>query len=348
MEENNKKDERRQDRGEELLEGEEFGPEAFEDEADEAEDRMQAVTADGANNPEPATRKTAILPWILFAASVVAIGVLLVTGNTGNKGMNDAAAKVNGEKVTKDELYQIMYKQGGEAALDNLITERLIQQEANKQKIAVTDQDVETELADIKARFPNEQQFNDILAQNNLTLEKLKEELRTQVKVTKLFEGKMDLTDTKVKEYFEKNQNRYGKPEQIELSHILVEKKETADKILSDLKGGADFATVAKAQSTDPGSKDAGGSLGLYSKGQGFDPVFEEAAFKLGKGELSGVVETSFGYHIIKVTDKKEAVLPNFDQTQTKVRKDMVMEEMNNKMGEWVEGLKSNAKIEKM
>lgn len=344
MEENNKKDEKELNRGEELPEGEEFGPEAFEDEP-QAEEALQEDAE--AEKPEAAAQpKAAKLPWILFAASVVAIGVLLFTG--GNTGMNGTAAKVNGDKVTKEELYQVMYKQGGEAALDSLITEKLIKQEAEKQKIQVTEQDLDAELKTIKEQFPDDQKFNDALKQNNLTLDALKDQIRTQVQVSKIFESKMDLSETKQKEYFDKNKDRYGSPEQIEVSHILVEKKEDADKLLADLKGGADFAALAKEKSTDPGSKDNGGSLGFVSRGQGLDTAFEEAAFKLGKGEMSGVVQSSFGYHIIKVTDKKAAVSPNFDESKDKVRKDMVADEMNAKAGEWIEGLKTSAKIEKL
>lgn len=342
MEEHNKKDGPLQDnRKEELLEGEEFGPEAFEDEVEELTEETPAQQESAAAAPA----KSSKLPWFLFAASVVAIGVLLVTGQAGMKG---DAAKVNGDKITKEELYQAMYKQGGDAALDNLITEKLIKQAADKEKVQVTDQDIEGELKEIKGQFPDDAAFNDALTQNNLTLDALKDQISTQMKVSKIFEGQMDLSDAKQKEYFDKNKDRYGEPEQIEVSHILVEKKEDADKLLADLKGGADFAKTAQEKSTDPGSKDTGGSLGLVARNQGLDPAFEEAAFKLNKGEMSGVVQSSFGFHIIKVTDKKAAVLANFDEKKIQVKKDMISEEVNAKAGEWLEKLKTDAKIEKL
>ncbi|WP_438444240.1 peptidylprolyl isomerase [Gorillibacterium sp. sgz5001074] len=343
MEDNNKKEESLQDSRKAELE-DEFGPEAFEDEPEEELDLAEQDMAAAA-----APAKSSKLPWFLFAASVVAIGVLLVTGPQWNGGgMKGDAATVNGQKITKDELYQVMVKQAGEAALDNLITEKLINQEADKKKVQITDQDIEGELKDIKAQFPDDAAFNDALTQNKLTLDSLKEQIRTQVKVNKIFEGQMDLSDAKQKEYFDKNKDRYGQPEQIEVSHILVAKKEDADKLLADLKGGADFAKAAKEKSTDPGSKDNGGSLGFVAKNQGLDPAFEEAAFKLGKGEMSGVVQSSFGYHIIKVTDKKAAVVANYDEKKGQVKKDMVSEEVNTKAGEWLQKLKTDAKIVKL
>lgn len=322
-------------------EGDEFGPEAFSDDEQLAEAGAAAAAA------ATVTAKVSKLPWFLFAASLIAIGVILYLGQA-DTGLKGTAAKVNGQKVTKQDVYDAMYKQGGQAALDNLIDEKLIAQEVDKKKITVNDADIDVELKKIQANFPDEQQFTDAMKQNGYTLDTLKKQIRTQLSISKLFEGQMDLSDAKQKEYFDKNQAKYGTPEQIEVSHILVEKKEDADKILADLKGGADFAATAKEKSTDPGTKDKGGSLGFVSRGQGLDAAFEEAAFKLGKGEMSGVVQSSFGYHIIKVTDKKEAVTAKFEDKKEEVKKNMVDEEVQTKGQEWMDGLKKDAKIEKL
>jgi foldase protein PrsA len=322
-------------------EGDEFGPEAFEDEEPvEASPQSEAAAA---QTVQPA--KANPLPWFLFAASLVAIAVILYLGQNGLSG---TAAKINGEKVSKQELYDIMFKQSGDAALDSLITEKLIAQEVDKKKVKVEEADIEAELKTIKGQFPDEDQFNNALKQSGYTLETLKNQIRTEAQVNKIFESQMDLSDTKLKEYFDKNVSRYDAAEQLEVSHILVEKKEDADKLLADLKAGADFAAVAKEKSTDPGSKDNGGSLGFVSRGQGLDQAFEDAAFKLNKGELSQVVQSSFGYHIIKVTDKKEAVKANFEEKKADVRKNMVQEEVQTKASEWLENLKKDAKIEKL
>lgn len=338
MDHNNENDEKQKRTDEDLMEEGEFGPEAFEDTEEETSPAAPATSA------APAAVRQSKLPWFLFAASVVAIGAILFIGKPG---LGGTAATVNGEKVTKEELYQEMYKQGGEATLDNLITERLIEQKAKEKNIQITDQDIDAELAQIKKNFPSDEEFNGALAQNKMTIDSLKDQIRTQLKVTKLYEGQMDLTETKQKEYFNTNKDRYGTPEQIEVSHILVEKKADADKLLADLKAGADFAATAKEKSADTESAAQGGSLGFVSRGKGLDQAFEAAAFKLNKGEMSGVVESSFGFHIIKVTDKKEAVAANYDEKKDQVRKDMVNEELQTKGAEWMEGLKKEAKIEK-
>jgi len=310
--------------------------------AAEAIEREEAAAQAAA--AKPAQPK---LPWVLFAASVAAIIGLVLFYNQGG-GLQGAAAKVNGETVTKAELYDAMLAQSGAAALDSLVMEKLIVQEAGKKNIKATDQDIDAELAEIKKNFPEEAQFQAALEQNNLTLDKLKNQIRTNVLMTKIFEGQMDLSEAKQKEFFDKNKARYGTPEEIDVSHILVEKKEVADKLLADLKAGADFAAKAKELSTDPGSKDNGGVLGPYSRGGGFDETFENAAFKLEKGAMSEVVQTQFGFHIIKVTDKKAAVVASYDEKKDQVRKDMVNDEMGAKAEEWLQKLKTDAKIEKL
>ncbi len=322
--------------------GDEFGPEAFAD--DPAEERVEATAVAAA-----APAKANPLPWFLFAITLAALAVVLYLGQTGKAGVSGAAATVNGEKVTKQELYDAMYKQGGQATLDSLISEKLVTQEVDKAKVKVDEAAIEAELAQIKTQFPDEAQFNSAMEQSGFTLDSLKAEIRKNQEISKIFESKMDLSDAKLKEYFDKNVEQYNSPEQLMISHILVEKQEDADKILADLKGGADFSAVAKEKSTDTGSKDNGGSLGSFiSRGQGLDQAFEDAAFKLNKGEMSGVVQSSFGFHIIKVMDKKEAVQANFDKQKEDVKKNMVGEEVQTKGAEWLENLKKDAKIEKL
>ncbi|MDF2936017.1 MAG: hypothetical protein K0Q90_1390 [Paenibacillaceae bacterium] len=321
-------------------EGDEFGPDAFADEP--AEERVEAAAAAVPAKANP-------LPWFLFAITLAALAVVLYLGQTGKAGVSGSAATVNGEKVTKQELYDAMYKQGGETTLDSLISEKLVAQEVDKAKVKVDEAAVETEFTQIKGQFPDQAQFDSALSQSGYTLETLKAEIRKNQEISKIFESKMDLSDAKLKEYFDKNVDQYNTPEQLMISHILVEKQEDADKILADLKAGADFATVAKEKSSDTGSKDSGGSLGSFiARGQGLDQAFEDAAFKLNKGEMSGVVQSSFGFHIIKVMDKKDEVKADFDKQKEDVKKNMVGEEVQTKGAEWLENLKKDAKIEKL
>lgn len=129
--------------------------------------------------------------------------------------------------------------------------------------------------------------------------------------------------------------------EEIRAAHILVKEEAKAKELSEKISKGGDFAALAKEFSIDPGSKDNGGDLGYFAKGQ-MVPQFEEAAFKLGKGEVSAPVQTQFGWHIIKVSDKRDRQPPAFDAVKDRLMASMV----NQKAQEVVTNLRSKAQIE--
>lgn len=326
------------------LEGqEEFGPED-DAQADELMTEESEEATGSSEGNEGTARKQSFLPWALFAASLIAIAVLLFNGNTG---LGGADATVNGEKISKERLYQELVGQGGEPALDYLISDMLIQQQARKKNIVITDEEINKELEEIKAQFPTEEQFNAALEQNNTSIDRLKDSIRTNLSANKLYESQMDLTEASLQEFFSTNKDRYDTTDKIEISHILVDEKEEAEKLLADLNAGADFVELAKAHSQDTQSVEAGGSIGLYAKGEGLDPAFEEAAFQLEKGAISSVVQSSFGFHIIKVTDKVAGVTATYEEKKDQVREDMISDEMAQNGAAWMEKMKQEAKIEK-
>jgi foldase protein PrsA len=282
-------------------------------------------------------------PWytvsfIIFAALVFAFSKIPFFDK-------EVIATVNGDAINKDELYQVMVKQAGEQSLDRLITEKLIDQEAKAANVNVTDQDIMEEIDIIKKDFPSEEEFENMLAQYGMTLEDLKAEMKTQLQIKKIFEPQIKITEDDVKKYFEENKDQYSTPEQVRASHILVETKEAAQKVLEELKNGADFGKLAKEKSQDPGSKELGGDLGYFPRGK-MAPEFEAAAFSLNNGELSGVVQTQFGFHIIKVVDKKAAQIPTYEEKKEEVRKQLFNDELKNKVPEWINKIRTEAKIE--
>jgi foldase protein PrsA len=123
-------------------------------------------------------------------------------------------------------------------------------------------------------------------------------------------------TDEDAKEYYDENQDQFNVDE-VEASHILVTDEKLAKDILKEIKDGGDFAELAKEHSID-GSKASGGELGYFGKGA-MVPEFEEAAFALKPGEVSDIVASQFGYHIIKVTDKKQG-LENYEDVKTSIK----------------------------
>jgi parvulin-like peptidyl-prolyl isomerase len=130
--------------------------------------------------------------------------------------------------------------------------------------------------------------------------------------------NKINITDEELLDYFNKNKDSFFEPEKVHALHILVETEEEANNILNKLKEGIiDFAELAKEKSIDPSAKN-GGDLGFFARGQ-MVKEFEDAAFSLKPGEISGIVKTEFGYHIIKCIEKKEAYNPTFEEAKENI-----------------------------
>jgi Parvulin-like peptidyl-prolyl isomerase len=281
--------------------------------------------------------------WIAVSA-ILAVVLIIVLIKPPFGGGTEAVATVNGVKITKDKLYDSLVDQGGKSTLDNMITQELIDQAADDAKVTVTEADIDKEIENLKKSFGSEDEFNQTLAQYGMTVDSLREDAGVQVKIRKILEPQVTVTDDDIKKFYDENKASMSTPEQIRASHILVATKEEAEAILKDLQGGADFATLAKEKSTDTGSKDNGGDLDFFSKGM-MEPAFEEAAFALKKGELSGIVQTSYGYHIIKKTDEKAAVTPTLEEKKEDIKYQLVTQKVSELSSSWMADLKAKAKI---
>ncbi|WP_219834952.1 peptidylprolyl isomerase [Paenibacillus sp. R14(2021)] len=257
---------------------------------------------------------------------------------------NEVVGSVNGVFIMKNQLYEAMAAAGGEQMMNNLIQEELVKQEAQKKGIVITDKEVDAEITKIKKRFPSEADFEAALQQSGITLEDLKKQIPMQLRIFKLLEPRVKVTDEEVKKYFEQNKETFGQPEQVRASHILVSTKVEADDIMKQLKAGADFAKLAKERSIDVGSKNAGGDLGFFGKGE-MVPEFEKAAFSLKVGELSEPIKTEYGYHIIKVTGHKEAKIATLEEKKAEIRDLILQQKVTELSAAWLEELKSKAQI---
>lgn len=168
---------------------------------------------------------------------------------------------------------------------------------------------------------------------------------------------KVTINDAKARAYYKDNPETFKTPETVRARHILVKTeptvteedkkklKEKAGEILEKLKKGEDFAKLAGELSDDPGTKTKGGDLGFFPKGSMIS-AFEEAAFALKPGGLSAIVETEYGYHIIKLEEKKEALLEPYDKIKDKV-KDQALQELRKKaVNDFIENALKSAKVE--
>ncbi|MGO4108896.1 peptidylprolyl isomerase [Paenibacillus sp. YAF4_2] len=317
--------------------------EAAEDNEVEAEEKEQQQAPTSQTPASAAGGRSGGKAWIAVSA-ILAIVLIIVLIKPPFGGGTEAVATVNGVKISKDKLYDSLVKQGGTSTLDNMITQELIDQAAKDAKVTVTEADIDKEIENLKKSFGSEDEFQQTLQQYGMTEESLREDAGTQVTIRKILEPQVKVTDADIKTYYDQNKESMATPAQIRASHILVATKEEAEAILKELKGGADFATLAKEKSTDTGTKDNGGDLNFFAKGT-MEAAFDDAAFALKVGELSGVVQTSYGYHIIKKTDEKAAVTPTLEDKKEDIKYQLVTQKVSELSSTWLADLKAKAKI---
>jgi len=231
-------------------------------------------------------------------------------------------------------------------AANEVIRRILYDQEASKRGIqipsAAIDAQFATEYANVlQTNGITEEQLVAFLAQQGNTLAAFQAAIRSEVEANLMSEairesvaGPIQPSEEELFAYFEKNIRTYDVAEQVRASHILVANLETALEVRDLLNEGANFAELASIYSTDEGTKENGGDLDWFGRGQMVEP-FEEAAFALSIGEIGDPVETQFGYHIITVTDRKEDHTPTLDEVRDQVVTDFTAEEIDRRVTDW-------------
>lgn len=278
-------------------------------------------------------------------------------------------ATVNGSKISTERFNQAMKGYTQQMRMDlndnspegkrqrqmiqqnvvnQLVEIELLMGEAKKRNLVASDKEVNEKLDQVKKQFPDQAKFQEALKQYGLTVDDLKGQIVQGLTLQKLQEdlAKAEkLSDKELREYYDKHIDQFKQSEQASASHILVKEEKLAKEILAKLKKGEDFKKLASQYSTDPGSKAQGGSLGSFGRGM-MVPEFEKAAFSLKKGELSGLVKTTFGYHILLGGGTTPARTQSFEEVKPLLNKQLTMSKVNTKFQNWVTDLKKTAKIE--
>jgi len=288
----------------------------------------------------------------------------------------DVVARVNGEAINKADLENAVKGLEGRAGgpvpadqrdrvyrgvLDDMIAYRLLVQEVKARKIIVPESDIDAQIAQIRSQFQTDAQFQQALTMQKMTLAAVRDDARSELGVGKLVEteiaGKIAVTPEAVTDFYQKNQDKFQQGARVRASHILIAVPETADAaakqqaktkaeaVLKDLKGGKDFAAAAKESSQDPGSAPSGGDLGFFEQGQ-MVPPFEQAAFALKPGAMSELVESPFGFHIIKVAEKQDARVVPLEEAKPKIDEFLSSQNRQTQTQAFVSTLKAKAKIE--
>ena len=238
-------------------------------------------------------------------------------------------------------------------AKDELRDQVLIKQESAKVRTSVSDKDVQAEFDKFtKSLEERGSSFKEMAQKQGVTEAGIKEKIRdylATVKVVEKSEGSLEATDADAQKIFDQYKDQMGQPEQVQASHILLGYKEgnprdpkfkpnpeekaalkkKAEDLLKKVKAGEDFAKLAKENSSCP-SAPKGGDLGFFGKGQ-MVPEFDKVAFTLKSGEVSDVVETPFGFHIIKVTGHKDAKVAKFEEMKSMIKDQLRMQNFQTK-----------------
>lgn len=258
-----------------------------------------------------------------------------------------SALEANGQDFSKDEGKKIL----GEIkkqVLDAMINDKIALQQAEKEGVSLSDEEFRDAMNSLEEYHGGKEALDKYISQQGLDRDSFEKSVKEQLIINK-FKDKITadvkVTDEEIKKFYDENKTMFELPApEIRASHILVDTQEEAEKILAEIKAGADFAELAKKYSKDPATKDIGGDLGYFSKGK-MDAEFEKAAFALKTGQVSDVVKTSFGYHIIKVTGERNSL--SFEDAESYIKSHLEdskrEEEFNKNIEEW----KKQAKIEK-
>ncbi len=291
----------------------------------------------------------------------------------------DVVVTVDGEKITHGEIMQgvqmnlmqmskrvppqqlsQMYGQIYQNVTDTLVANILLTKAAEKSSLAVSDEELAKEIATIEANAPQGTTLKDALAENKIDYTEWQADLRKQMLVRKLVDEKTanitEATPVEIAKFYEENADSFKVPESVSASHILLafkpedtdetkaQKKKDIEKIRADILAGGDFAAIAGEKSDCPSNKQ-GGSLGTFARGQ-MVPEFETAAFSQEIGKVGDVVETQFGYHLIKVTDRKQAGVRPLAEVKDQLQDYLTGKKKQEALLAYIEELKTKSNVE--
>lgn len=290
------------------------------------------------------------------------------------KPLPDPVARVNGTPIPASELrHAFKALQGTQGpvpadkildaqkfVLNQLVIGELMYQMSKNTPVADMDKRMNDAVGRLKGRFKSEEEYRKGLKDQGISEKELRDLIRRNIVIEnyieKMVASKVTVSEADTKAYYDKNPETFTLPEQVRASHILItvdakasdaEKKQARAKIedlLKQIKGGADFAKLAEQHSGCPSSKQ-GGDLGYFSKGQMVKP-FEDTAWGMKIGEISGVVETNFGYHLIKVTGRQASAKIPYESIKARIEGNLKQQKISEGVNALLEQARKTAKIE--
>ncbi len=326
-------------------------------------------------NPEGKMVRKEIIS--IITVSLFTILCLFIASSLGAKVVNKTVATVDGEVILMSEYERrakpvieeyekfltgpdkgTRIKELKEKILEQMIDEKILISEAKRKKVKVNSKEIQDGIGEIKKRFGTEEEYNQELAMQGLSEKKFREQVKKQLMIMKLIDQEVKAkvvppTDSEIEDFYKQNESEMVEPEQTRVRHILIKVDENTDKkealkkireILKEVKKGkTSFAELAKKYSEGP-SAPRGGDLGFFIRGQ-MVRKFEEAAFALKVGEISNVVETKYGYHIIQCIEKKTSEKKSLEEVQEYLRNFISQKRMEESYEKWLRGLRDKVSI---
>ncbi len=257
------------------------------------------------------------------------------------------------------EINEWMRNQIRIGVVDMMVQQVLIEEKLAEKEIAISDERVQAEIAQIAAsQNLDTEQLEAEVAQYGMTMDDLNKQIRLQLQIQALIDEEMqddDIDEQAVRAFYDENSRYFEQPEQVRAAHVLIstqdkteqekaDARRLAQDVLQKARDGEDFAELAREYSDDPGSKDQGGQY-TFPRGQ-MVPEFEQAAFDLEPGQVSDLVETQYGYHIIKKIEHIDAVKRSFEQARTVIRDHLARQKRSRFWEGYIEELHEHADIE--
>ncbi len=288
----------------------------------------------------------------------------------------DPVAIVEGEPIKKAELEEAFANvlaaqkvpiasipeeqraMGYRMILDEMIIDKLLIKRSAETK--VTDEEVAAQFERIKANFGSEEELKKQLDAAGQTVEKVKTGMKMRLRqehwIDEQIKGKADVTDADAEDFYKKNPEQFKSPEQVRASHILiavpqdakpevvVEKEKAAQAIAARVKKGEPFDKLAKELSEDPSAKENSGDLDFFTK-EAMVPEFSKAAFSMKKDEISDPVRSQFGYHVIKVTDRKDAETVTLEKAKPQLLAYLQRQKKQSEIEKIVKDIRAKAEV---
>jgi|YelNatPaOPRAMG01_1025707.scaffolds.fasta_scaffold30942_3 parvulin-like peptidyl-prolyl isomerase len=341
-------------------------------------------TKDEGQTPQPKEKTTLIVLSSVLIIIVVVVGILLWKTNIFKSGPkplqlisgSGPAIVVGNETISKEELNkqlnlqiallkQFFASQGKpfdpyskenaqiinqikQNVIQGLVTLTLLDDYAKQKGITVDDQKVNDTLNQLETRFGKDK-FKSLVNESGMTMDEIKHQLKEQLTAQNIYtniEKGVKVSDAEIKAFYEQHKAQFNIPEEVNARHILVKTRQEAEQIEKELKAGASFTMLAKEKSIDKTSAVNGGELGFFTADQ-MVPAFSKAAFALKKpGEISPIVHTQYGYHIIQLIAKKPAQVRTFEQVKPQIEQMLAQQDAKADFEKLIDELKAKTKID--